>query len=552
MTVVSERVLPRLVLGPILRHVGATEATVWVETDAACAVTVRGRTSRTFQVDGKHYALVHVTGLEPETGHRYDVRLDGVQRWPEPDSPLPPSVIRTPRPAGPRRIVFGSCRVVAPHRPPYSLPTGTHPKARGTDALVALSRRLREEQGVEWPDLLLLLGDQVYADEVPAGTREFIRARRRVDVAHGEEVADFEEYTHLYREAWSDPAVRWLLSTVPSAMIFDDHDVHDDWNTSAAWQREIKAQPWWTDRIVGAFTSYWIYQHLGNLAPDELAADDVYAAVRSVEDGADVLRAMALRADRDTASIRWSFRRDLGSTRLVVVDSRAGRVLDDDRREMLDDAEWRWLDEQLRGDVEHLLIATSLPFLLPPAIHHGESWNEAVCAGRWGRRAARIGERLRRELDMEHWAAFRSSFDRLTGMITSVSNGERGPAPATITLLSGDIHCSYLAAVESDHPGTSRIYQAVCSPIRNELPPKFRRPLRRAWGRIASRMLRGLARAAGVPPPGVRWQLIQGPCFRNALMTLTHEGSRAVLQLDRADSPVSGQIRLEPEFVIDL
>ncbi|MGW1633884.1 hypothetical protein, partial [Streptomyces anthocyanicus] len=29
--------------------------------------------------------------------------------------------------------------------------------------------------------------------------------------------------------------VRWLLSTVPSCMIFDDHDVIDDWNTSAAW-----------------------------------------------------------------------------------------------------------------------------------------------------------------------------------------------------------------------------------------------------------------------------------------------------------------------------
>ncbi len=29
-----------------------------------------------------------------------------------------------------------------------------------------------------------------------------------------------------------DPRTGWLLSTVPSCMIFDDHDIRDDWNTS--------------------------------------------------------------------------------------------------------------------------------------------------------------------------------------------------------------------------------------------------------------------------------------------------------------------------------
>ena len=28
-------------------------------------------------------------------------------------------------------------------------------------------------------------------------------------------------------------------------MIFDDHDVIDDWNTSAAWLAEMRATPWW-------------------------------------------------------------------------------------------------------------------------------------------------------------------------------------------------------------------------------------------------------------------------------------------------------------------
>ena len=36
--------MPSLVLGPLLRHVGEHDATVWVETDAACTVEVLGHT----------------------------------------------------------------------------------------------------------------------------------------------------------------------------------------------------------------------------------------------------------------------------------------------------------------------------------------------------------------------------------------------------------------------------------------------------------------------------------------------------------------------------
>ena len=60
-------------------------------------------------------------------------------------------------------------------------------------------------------------------------------------------------------------------------MIFDDHDVHDDWNISEAWVSEMRATPWWEERIVGAFMAYWLYQHLGNLAPPELAEERLLA-----------------------------------------------------------------------------------------------------------------------------------------------------------------------------------------------------------------------------------------------------------------------------------
>ncbi len=75
--------MPSLVLGPLLRHAGKTDATIWVETDRACEVEVLEHRQRTFCVAGHHYALVHVRGLEPGSETEYEVRLDGERVWPQ-------------------------------------------------------------------------------------------------------------------------------------------------------------------------------------------------------------------------------------------------------------------------------------------------------------------------------------------------------------------------------------------------------------------------------------------------------------------------------------
>jgi hypothetical protein len=194
-----------LVLGPVLRHAGLSDATVWVETDVRCSVEVLGCSSPTFRVGDHHYALVHVTGLEPGTAREYEVRLDGTAVWPETGSPFPPSVVRTRDEGGPLKLVFGSCRIAAPHEPPYTLDLSEDPKGLGVDALYATAMRLRDESTDELPDALVLLGDQVYAHKPPFDTLDFIRSRRDTDRAPGEAVADFEEYARLYRDAWGTP-----------------------------------------------------------------------------------------------------------------------------------------------------------------------------------------------------------------------------------------------------------------------------------------------------------------------------------------------------------
>ncbi|MBB5121168.1 alkaline phosphatase D family protein [Streptomyces eurocidicus] len=595
------------------------------EAEVRCADGAGG-TARTWRVAGHHYALVTVTGLSPGSGTAYGVFLDGERVWPPPGSLFPESTIRTPvvpggTVAGALRVTFGSCRWAAPppeaghhgflhpggaassdeppdppvsDEPPDSPvpddspgplvpgdpagaidptgpttdptgPTGPVADPAGPDALDTLASALARAGGTgeARPDVLLLLGDQVYADKTSAAVRRWIARRRSLTEPPGPQVADYEEYTRLYYESWLDPEIRWLLSTVPSLMIFDDHDVIDDWNTSAAWVAEMRAKPWWRERVLGGLMSYWVYQHLGNLSPAELAADKLYQAVSrggegygedgtdgAGEDGTAVLREFAARADADPAAARWSFRRDFGRVRLLVADSRATRVLEEGGRAMLDAAEADWLRAQALdapGSYDHLLIGTSLPWLLPPAVHDAEAWDAALCAGERGPRWARLGERMRRRADLEHWAAFPSSFEALTALIAEVGGGPG--APATIAVLSGDVHHSYVAEPEwrgspskpGPGPGAgspravrSQVVQLTCSPVHNSAPAALRLAFRFGWSRAGRWLGRGLARHGRTGRPAIGWRRTGGPWFGNQLMTLTLRGRSARLRLDQA------------------
>jgi PhoD-like phosphatase len=539
---------PALVLGPLLRYVSESAATIWVETDRSCEVEVLGQRARTFEVAGHHYALVMISGLQPGTEREYQVTLDGTLRWPEQDTRFGPSVLRTLDPQRPTRLAFGSCRIAelpaTPGRRGRVMPEPEH----GPDALRACAAELSQAPRDRWPDALFLIGDQVYADNVGPGTREFISRRRDPAVPPGYQVADFAEYCALYREAWSEPSVRWLFSVVPTAMIFDDHDVHDDWNISASWRRDFAAMPWWQARIRGAYMSYWIYQHVGNLSPDELAHNELWRQIQDQpSDAAALLGDFADRADKQAEGIWWSYRRCFGNVRAVVIDSRAGRVLRDGERRMIGRAEWDWITESVSGGADHVVLATSLPLLLPPGIHALEAWNEAVCAGAWGSRLEAAGERLRRAVDLEHWAAFGTSFTEFERLLTDLAAGPLGEPPASVTVISGDVHHSYLADVALPRRGRqgSAVYQAVCSPIHNMLPGPLRRMHRLATSRPGAVIAARLARLAGVPKPGLRWRITRGPWFDNMLATLEYAGRTARISFDRSVAEPDGSQRLD-------
>jgi hypothetical protein len=549
----DDDVTAQLLIGPVLRRITGDRATIWVETSEPASVRVEAEgggsgSARTFGAYGHHYAIVVVEGLRLDTASPYRVLLDDRPAWPPADSPYPPSVIRT-RAADDRdqpvRLVFGSCREATPQAARKRLPP---------DALDAYARRLLADP--DDPDLradtILLLGDQVYADKTSARVRRFLRRRRAAghhNRGPSDQVISFEEYTRLYLESWSDPELRWLFATVPTLMIFDDHEIIDDWNTSASWRADMSRQPWWHDRIAGGLASYWVYQHLGNLSPDELAADPLYPKVSVADDATGLLREFGRSVDDpDSAEnkvkpYQWSFALDIGRTRIVMLDNRCSRVLTPGRREMLPAAEWNWFIDQTHGDYEHLVVGSSLPWLMPPAIHHMEAWNERVTDSPRGPAAA-VAETVRRAFDLEHWAAFARSFEALGELFRRLGEGSAGAprhrvgaggayaAPASINVLSGDVHHSYVARALLGPDVVTPVHQLTCSPIHNQVPAPVRPLMRLSWSRAGARATRALARSAGVRPPAWRWARLAGPYFGNAVSTLRLRDRTAVVTVE--------------------
>jgi hypothetical protein len=533
----------------MLRYVDETSATIWVETTEPCTVGVLEHTASTFSVRGRHYALVIVEGLEAATTIEYEVHLDGERAWPEAGSEFPPSVIRTTDPAAAVSVLAGSCRAAAPHEPPYTLELAMNEDGRGVDTMWAHGKRMLEQDPAHWPTLLLLVGDQIYADDSSPRTQERIEQFRDDDSDLPPEiVATFEEYCWLYGEAWSSAVERWMLSVVPSMMIFDDHDMIDDWNISDTWLRDIRTEPWWHEHAIGGMMSYWIHQHLGNQSPAEIRRDGLLERLVGAGDGSEILERWAEHADAhtpDDGGYRFSYTRVIGQLTIVMIDARNGRLLDPDHRRMVAESEWAWIREQALDRAQaggHVMLATSLPVFIADGLHDLQVWSELVCNGRWGKRFVERAEKIRRSLDLEDWSAFGASYERFVDLIRDLVASPQ--APDTVIVMSGDIHFSYTAAVPLGSDRT-RVHQVVSSPIRNALIPHERSAMRTSLtpvGRRIGATLRWLARGPRTAP---HIDVTSGPYFSNNMCEVHYDGSDVEVTVEHSTSQDDGGATLD-------
>ncbi|MBS8264128.1 hypothetical protein DYI25_06735 [Mesobacillus boroniphilus] len=77
--------------------------------------------------------------------------------------------------------------------------------------------------------------------------------------------ARYEEQIENVRDfVVSLSAARRLMANTPTYMIFDDHDLTDDWNISEKWTASVRESPLGKYIIGNGLTAYWLFQGWGN------------------------------------------------------------------------------------------------------------------------------------------------------------------------------------------------------------------------------------------------------------------------------------------------
>jgi hypothetical protein len=151
--------------------------------------------------------------------------------------------------------------------------------------------------------------------EAPSPDGRGGRAAARQRHKYATELADLEEARRAL------PAVRRVLANVPTYMIFDDHDVTDDWNLTREWRDQVWRSPGGRRVVANALAAYWAFQGWGN-APESF--DEQFLAVVAAGPSDE-------RFDRAMWSFdRWSYHAPTDPPTLVL-DTRTQRSFDSDR-----------------------------------------------------------------------------------------------------------------------------------------------------------------------------------------------------------------------------
>jgi hypothetical protein len=73
-----------------------------------------------------------------------------------------------------------------------------------------------------------------------------------------------EQMEHIREFIISISATRRLMANIPTYMIFDDHDLTDDWNISEKWTAAVRSSPLGRYIIGNGLAAYWLFQGWGN------------------------------------------------------------------------------------------------------------------------------------------------------------------------------------------------------------------------------------------------------------------------------------------------
>ncbi|MEI5638738.1 MULTISPECIES: alkaline phosphatase D family protein [unclassified Pseudoalteromonas] len=252
------------------------------------------------------------------------------------------------------------------------------------------------------------------------------------------------------------PAAERLCANVPVLMMFDDHDVTDDWNLTAKWEQAIANHKVSTRIISNGLISYWLFQGMGN---DALAATgELKQGFRnSLQDNRWAFTAFDKQVRRFG---QWHYCLDT-FPKVVVLDTRTHRW----RNEQDFNEPSGLMDWEMLMELQETLIDHSAVLMVSPAPVFGVKAIETIQAV-----FNACGDPL--VVDVENWMAHEGAAKKLIEIF------KRADTPKETIILSGDVHYSFCFSVQARFGRhDNRIWQLTASGIKNEFPKSLIRVL---------------------------------------------------------------------------
>lgn len=273
--------------------------------------------------------------------------------------------------------------------------------------------------------LLLMGGDQVYADQMWVNVpelEEWANKSRFYQVRSGftqaMETHARQHYFDLYVVNWRRPGPAEMLASIPTVMMWDDHDITDGWGSHPDNLQLPNPKLRGGGVLPGLFT---------------VAKEFFEAFQLRVAPGTERPETITPGGDNLTSLHR------IGPVALLVADLRSERT----RNQIIAEESWARITAALKalpadGSVKHLLLMSSIPVVYP----NGGVLNNLASLIPWDPVSDPQDDLI------DHWSDSRhhSERERLVRLLFGVAQEKS----IRITLLTGDVHVAGQGIIESD------------------------------------------------------------------------------------------------------
>ena len=280
------------------------------------------------------------------------------------------------------------------------------------------------------------------------------------------------EFTHKYQQEYKTTkafakglySVRRAMAHIPVYMIFDDHDITDDWNLTRGWEEAAYTNLFSKQIIGNALFAYWLCQGWGN-APDKFQplVTDTELLFTTANTHDELNKNIHTNNEQRLALINklfdweaWNY--NLATTpKMVILDTRTQRWRSESRANKPSPR----MDWETLSDFQQALIKEPSVIVVSAAPIYGVKLIETV-----QRMFTFFGKPL--AVDAENWMAH-------SGTANVILNIFRNPkTPPQFIILSGDVHYSFVYEVSHRfRKSSAKILQVTCSGIKNKFPDKL-------------------------------------------------------------------------------